>query len=288
MRNIVFALLAVNILFFLWPKENQQPREPLTRGKDRLPMLIQLVEVDERPVNSSMVPEKFVPRVQAPPRTVRVAVPKPQFTRIKVPAPAALPIAESTSETQKTLASVDAKPAEQMEIAGLPDLLVDTPQNAPLSAAALSCFTLGPFADKKTANAASADLRAVGATTSSRVANERRTRGYWVYLPSEDTREAALQKAESLAANGFSDYFVVADGQHDNAISLGLFTLKKGSQRRVSKLKSLGFNAKVEVRFTDLSVYWLDYEIDHDLDWPAFIKENFPKGRVDQLKRSCT
>ena len=288
MRNIVFALLAVNILFFLWPKDNQQPRPPLTRGKDRLPMLIQLVEVDERPVNSSMVPEKFLPRVQAPPRTVRVAVPKPQFTRIKVPAPNTSKIAASTSETQEIPASAEAKPAEPMEIAGLPDLAINTVENAPLSAATLSCFTLGPFADKKAAGAASAELRTVGATTSSRVANERRTRGYWVYLPSQDSREAALQKAESLAANGFSDYFVVADGQHDNAISLGLFTLKKGSERRVAKLKSMGFNAKVEVRFTDLSVYWLDYEIDHDLDWPAFIKENFPKGRVDQLKRSCT
>ena len=288
MRNIVFALLAVNILFFLWPKENQQPRPPLTRGKEQLPMLIQLVEVDERPIASSLVPEKFVAQVQAPPRTVRVAVPKPQYTRIKAPTPIAPSVATTNSEIEAVPLATAAESGviEMGDIAGLPDLAITTPIPQS-SATALNCFTLGPFSDQKSASSASLVLSSVGATTSQRMANERRTRGYWVYLPSQTSREKALKEAENLSTKGFSDYFVVADGKHDNAISLGLFTLKKGSERRVKKLKSMGFDAKVEVRFTDLSVYWLDYETDRDLDWAAFIKENFPKGRVDQLKRSC-
>jgi len=278
MRNVILLLLAANILFFLWPKENQEPRGPLTRGQGNLPLLIQLVEIDERPQPQSLVPEKFVPVVYEPPTRVRVAVPKPEKARVKAPMPpAALARNKSAAEPSSPVVvaeqSASGKPA--------PD------RRRVVETRALSCYTLGPFDDRKSAQKAAAQLRSIGATASVRVSTERRIRGYWVYLPSSGSREAALKRAESLAAKGFSDYFVVADGAHDNAISLGLFSLKKGSERRVAQLKSMGFQPRVEVRFTNLNVFWLDYEIDRDIDWPAFIKEKFPNDRIDQLKRSC-
>ena len=307
MRNLIFALLAANILFFLWPKENLEPPPPLKRGAKGLPLLIQLVEIDERPSADSLVPTGYTPVIHEPPRTVRVAVPQPEVTRIKAPMPpqAVKPTAATVATKSKTanttsppasatLVEATGKPSVGQPVAGQshppapqPSSQPARPSPAPVVVHNLSCYTLGPFSDRKSADDAASELRSIGATTSIRNATERRTRGYWVYLPPQRSREQALKRAEQLAAKGFSDYFVVADGKHDNAISLGLFTLKKGSQRRVEQLQAMGFKPKVEVRYTDLPVYWLDYEIDHELDWPAFIQEKFPKGRVDQLKRAC-
>ncbi len=287
MRNIILLLLAANILFFLWPKENQEPRGPLTRGQGNLPLLIQLVEVDERPSPRSLVPEKFVPVVYEPPATVRVVAPKPEKTRIKAPVPPTV-LAQNRPKRATPSGAGSAHPA-RTETGTTPSRSVSAPPKAEKTRPArhLSCYTLGPFDDRKSAQRAAEKLRGIGATASVRVSTERRIRGYWVYLPPSASREAALKRAEELAAKGFSDYFVVADGAHDNAISLGLFSLKKGSERRVAQLKSMGFRPRVEVRFTNLNVFWLDYEIDQEIDWPAFIRENFPNDRVDQLKRSC-
>lgn len=321
MRNIVFALIAINLLYFLWPREDQAPRPEFTRGQTNLSMLVTLEEVDDRPARGSIVPDDFQP-VQAAAAepvasdTVRVAVAEPQRVRVAVPKPVQVAVAEkpkpvakaekpkqkkAESKPKSVVPEAEAvKPLDDPQqlaqvltesdtpVTGVTDLLGVEEEQQPQQDIPKECYTLGPFKDKKTRNKAIGNLTVVGAKSASRTATERRTRGYWVYLPASSSREAALNKAEDLAAQGFTDYFVVGGGEHNNAISLGLFTLKNGSQRRRKQIRDLGFKPKIEVRYSEINIYWVDYEIEKNVDWAAFMKRHYPNRRIERIKRSCS
>lgn len=303
MRNLVFILLALNLLYFLWPKEPEVTRGPYPRGQSNLAMLYALDEVDQRPAASSLVPLSM-PQSSMP-SSYAATTPTPEAP--ETPASATTAQAESQPVTEPAAPSAEpvvvAQVAEQAEIAppvrveqviaekldGVATVtdLIAASRTASEEQFVKECFTLGPFKDKPAADQALASLKTIAVSASVRTATERRTRGYWVYLPPSKSREAAMKIAEDLASKGFTDYFVVAEGEQDNSISLGLFTLKSGSQRRKQAVKALGYDPKVEVRHTEISVFWIDIEEQKNVQWQAFMNEAFPKGQTERIKRAC-
>ena len=149
------------------------------------------------------------------------------------------------------------------------------------------CYTLGPFTDKEKAEAARRQLAASGITADIRENKERKQRGYWVYLPPYPSREEALAASRELAAQGLKDYFIINDDKHKHAISLGLFSKKAGSQRRMQRVAAMGFEPKVEVRYREQTVYWLDYETVEQKDNIAGITDS-PDQTIEQIARDCT
>ncbi|MGF1644612.1 MAG: SPOR domain-containing protein [Thiotrichales bacterium] len=153
-------------------------------------------------------------------------------------------------------------------------------------AAGKACFTLGPFRDAGSVDATARQITAAGGTVTKRTASERRTRGYWVYLPPLPSRQQAQAVADKLATAGFKDYFIVSDPKAINAISLGLFTVKSGSEQRVAELEAMGFRPRVEVRTEESTVSWLDLSIAAGEDWRRRLKRD-AADPYDILPRKC-
>lgn len=129
------------------------------------------------------------------------------------------------------------------------------------------CLQIGPFLTQ-------ADLRrALGALTP--VANriqfrENRVvanRGFWVYLPAQGTREAALAAARELSARGLRDYYVVTAGDQENTISLGLFRDRGNAEGRQREVQALGFAPQLSERTEEIPNYWIELAAAEGLDW---------------------
>jgi hypothetical protein len=85
------------------------------------------------------------------------------------------------------------------------------------------------------------------------------TAGWWVFIPPQASRQAALKKAAELKNLGVSDYFIVADeGDWHWALSLGVFRSEEAAQARLAALRQQGVrSAVVGSRETVVSKIWL-------------------------------
>jgi hypothetical protein len=74
--------------------------------------------------------------------------------------------------------------------------------------------------------------------------------GYWVYLPPAASLEDAQEVGRRLAGKGVTDYVFVVGIEKANAISLGLYPDQETAQLRVAHLQTLGFEPKLERRYS--------------------------------------
>ncbi len=85
------------------------------------------------------------------------------------------------------------------------------------------------------------------------------TAGWWVFMPSQGNRQAALRKAAELKALGVEEYFIVQDeGEHRWALSLGVFRTEDAARARLTALRIRGVrSAAVGARETVVPKVWL-------------------------------
>jgi len=124
--------------------------------------------------------------------------------------------------------------------------------------APIACMEWGSFtlADAPRAEKALEPL-ALGARLAPRRAEE--TAGWWVFMPAQGSRQAALRKAAELKALGIEEYFIVQDeGEHRWALSLGVFRSEEAAQARLAALRGQGVRtARVGARETVVPKIWL-------------------------------
>jgi hypothetical protein len=136
---------------------------------------------------------------------------------------------------------------------------------APESAADLkndTCVSVGPFATQADMRAALNAVTPLVARIQYREVHATETRGYWVYLPAQSSREQALALARQLSSKGVRDYYVVTAGDQQNTISLGLFHDQGNAEKRRTEIAGLGFKPNVVARTEELPVYWIDFAQD--------------------------
>jgi hypothetical protein len=123
---------------------------------------------------------------------------------------------------------------------------------------ALKCVEWGSFtlADAPRAEKALEPLD-LGARLAPRRTEE--TAGWWVFIPSQGSRPAALKKAAELKALAIEDFFVVQEeGPYRWALSLGVFRTEEAAQARLSALAGRGLrSARVGSRETVVPKVWL-------------------------------
>ena len=127
---------------------------------------------------------------------------------------------------------------EGPELAGLPVL---KPKPAPAGPqAAGSCLEWGGFSVAEAPRAAQAlEPLALGARLSQRRSDE--TAGWWVFIPPQANRAAAMKKAAELKALGIEDFFVLPDeGKLRWAVSLGVFSSEEAARNRLETLRVKG------------------------------------------------
>jgi hypothetical protein len=144
--------------------------------------------------------------------------------------------------------------------------------SAPEVSASGNCMSIGPFPTQADMRTALNALTPLVARIQYREARATETRGYWVYLPAQASREKALALARQLSERGVRDYYVVTVGDQPNTISLGLFHDQLNADKRREEVARFGFAPEVVARTEELPVYWIDYaeERDHPLDWRAY------------------
>ena len=165
-------------------------------------------------------------------------------TDVVDPAPAARPI---EPEKLKLVAPASLPPPAP--------LAAKKPASAP---PALACMEWGSFtvADAPRAEQALEPL-ALGARLAQRRTEE--VAGWWVFIPAQGSRQAAVRKAAELKTLGVSEYFIVQEeGEYHWALSLGVFRSEEAAQARLAALRAQGVRtARVGPRETVVPKIWL-------------------------------
>lgn len=126
---------------------------------------------------------------------------------------------------------------------------------------ALTCTSVGPFAELAEAAQAQAALRGAGFNPRQRVEQGELWVGYWVSVQNISTRADAEDAVETLKSNGLDDVYLMPGGDPSYTLSLGVFSDYQRAQRRANEVRAVGLEPKVEDRKRAGSVYWLDVEL---------------------------
>ncbi|MCF6225911.1 MAG: SPOR domain-containing protein [Xanthomonadales bacterium] len=130
------------------------------------------------------------------------------------------------------------------------------------------CATIGPLESAAMVRRLRDRLSAYASRIRERQTEARVERGFWVYLPIADSRNAAIEYTNQLGSMGINDYFVVTSGEMQNAVSLGLYNNLPNAEMRQKQLQALGFNPQLGARREYETRYWLDYQLLDDVESP--------------------
>jgi hypothetical protein len=160
------------------------------------------------------------------------------------------------------------------------------PVQSPAAAAAGACLEWGSFtlADAPRMEKALEPL-GLGERLAQRRTEE--TAGWWVFIPSQGSRQAALKKAAELKALGVEEFFVLSeDSQFRWALSLGVFRNEDAAQARLVALRNQGVrSARVGPRELVVPKVWLQVK-SVDAATEARLKEIAGKIEGSEL-RGC-
>ena len=123
-----------------------------------------------------------------------------------------------------------------------------------------SCYSLGPILGDDNLKKLEQKFKQNNIITKLKSITDKEPKSYWVYFPPEKSLEDAKAVVNQLRIAEVDDYFIVRKGEHTHAISMGLYNSYSRAKYRLRKLKKLGFNAKVETRYLDVTRHWLDFQ----------------------------
>ncbi|HPA00759.1 MAG TPA: SPOR domain-containing protein [Chiayiivirga sp.] len=187
------------------------------------------------------------------------------------PAPAdggaASPASSRGIPTLRLLSEEEDLAAARVESAAEPD---GPPEPTP-DPDRLLCLEIGPFLTQSDLRRAMNAMTPLAERLQFRETRALANRGYWVYLPAQGSRDAALATARTLSSKGLRDYYVVTAGERENTISLGLFREEGNARQRHEQVRALGFDAQLQPRSDEIPNYWIDLMGDSTVDWAARI-----------------
>lgn len=181
-----------------------------------------------------------------------------------------LPHPQSTGAVAQPVDTAMAMPAKAPETD--PAVAVDVPAASPAAAVAPSttpvpapapppavvqeCLRLGPFAAEAEAKAALARLAGMAERPRLHEVPGKAASGYRVLIPAAASREDAQATVKRIVDAGFSDYFIIAQGDDANAIALGQYRNREGAERRLASLAAAGFAATLVPSGNETPARW--------------------------------
>jgi hypothetical protein len=132
----------------------------------------------------------------------------------------------------------------------------------------LRCVTVGPFLPD-TAGAVATWMASERLEVSRRPEERRLENSFWVHLGPFENRKMAEARLKELAKMGIRDLLVMQDAQGEAAISLGLFSQADNARQRLDELAKKGIEAKLEIRYRNETVIWLDLRLPEPADEPV-------------------
>lgn len=153
-------------------------------------------------------------------------------------------------------------------------------------AAPAACIEWGGFAVAEAPRGEKAlEPLALGARLSQRRSEE--TAGWWVFIPPQGNRAAALKKTAELKLLGIDDYFMIQDeGNMHWAVSLGVFSSEDAAKSRLEALRARGVrSAQTGERDTQVAKIWFQVR-GADAALQAKLRE-IAQGLVGTEVRDC-
>ena len=138
---------------------------------------------------------------------------------------------------------------------GAQTVLRDASSRSP--AAGGSCVEWGGFSVAEAPRAEQVlEPLALGARLAQRRSEEKA--GWWVFIPPQANRVAAMKKTAELKALGVDDYFVMQEeGNLRWAVSLGVFSSEEAAKTRLEALRARGVrSAQTGERDTQVTKIW--------------------------------
>jgi len=193
-------------------------------------------------------------------------VPRPAPAVMPEPAEAGVatlelvPMEASVAAVLPPAAPAVAAPAPEPAAAGAP---VETEKAVtaagPAAAVPERCASFGPFDSRENAQSAVTALGKDVLRSRLREVPSRPATSYRVLIPPAASREEAQAMVKRIVEAGFSDYFIIAQGDDANAVALGQYRNREGAERRLSALTAAGFPARiVDNGAGAAAVWWLD------------------------------
>lgn len=84
---------------------------------------------------------------------------------------------------------------------------------------------------------------------------------YWVFLQAQPSSRATTRLLQELRANGI-DSFVVAEGELEGAIGVGIYSDQQSAEARLSRLEGLGYSVGIHEMQRWIKQYWVLVEND--------------------------
>jgi hypothetical protein len=122
------------------------------------------------------------------------------------------------------------------------------------------CYALGPYTDDisvRVAQARALKMMLTGLISEVEVPNNKDTE-YWVLLPPQASRGAAIDQLKQLHNRGVDSY-IITQGDLVDGVSLGLFGKQDSARRLSAKVRGLGFaNVTIREIGSTTTEYWLE------------------------------
>ncbi len=150
------------------------------------------------------------------------------------------------------------------------------------------CYTIGPFKDKTRALEVSARYLSNNVKTDLKSSEEQEYLGIMVYISNHKTRQAAVDTAAALARKGFRDSLIVNESDKSNALSLGVFGLKKNADRLMARLKKLNYEVLSEPRYRERTIYWVYSEQSSEDNLYILLDSDDEDKGIGQIPRQCS
>lgn len=150
------------------------------------------------------------------------------------------------------------------------------------------CPVVGPFETRAEGEQALEELTDADYQGRVRGIQVEEERLHWVYIPSLDSRDEALQTLRELQSRGV-DSFVVSEGEDRNAISLGYFQSEDSARGLRSKMETAGYPAEIRETAEEVTEYWI-YIDSRSVDDDGEALRRFLQARegVEADHSSCT
>jgi len=151
------------------------------------------------------------------------------------------------------------------------------------------CYRLGPFVGKTAVSKVLELLNARGIIAKQSSYKDRNQDGFWVFIPPQSSRKKAKEIIARFKVLGEKHYFLVANGEFKNAISLGLFALRKHANARLDEMNKMGFNPAVRNVNLPKSQFWLEWERDPEnhISREIFINLRERYNAIGQVEVPC-
>lgn len=145
-----------------------------------------------------------------------------------------------------------------------------------------SCYEIGPFNKKEDAQQLFELMKPNVKQVKLDVKSKMLTK-YWVFLPSQESLQAARKTVNQLASKGIKDYQILTISGKKNAISLGLYKDRKFAELQFRNIKNIGYSPEIRVIEKKVPQYWLETVTDQtDKARQARISE-LPEGITKKI-----